>query len=113
MATVQWDTDYRKTLTIATAATETDVLNLAGLGGRGIWGLNIISPATLPETVNIYVSDIPTGTFEMLQSGGSDITIPQAKSTQLDLVTIGALKLVSTAGVAADRAFRIIGGLVT
>ena len=112
MGTVQWETDFRRTLTIASAATESDVLDLAGLGARSIWGLNIISPTTLPDTVKIHVSDIPAGTFQVLQSGGTDITIPAGKSTQLDLLTIGALKLVAGSAVGADRDFRIIGGLV-
>lgn len=109
MATVNWDSGYNKTLTIANGQTVSDVLNLQGLGTRHVFGITFRSPATLPETVTLEVSETATGTFEPYQSGGTDITLAAGESTPVTEVIAGALRLVAGSAVAADRVFRLFG----
>lgn len=96
------------TLTIANGQTESPALDLQAVFPAGKLSLLIIAPATLPETVTPRVSGTTAGTHHALQSGGSDITLPAAKSTTIDPLVAGSLKLVAGGAVAADRAFEIL-----
>lgn len=106
--------DFRsaQTLTIANGGTTSPTLDLIETRSKVVAGILIVSPGTLPETVNIQVttdlsaSPVVWGT---LQSGGADIALPAAKATQITETTAAAVRLVSTAPVAADRVFSIRG----
>ena len=110
MAVVNWDPGYNKTLTIASGQTESgDTINLAGLGARRKMGITIINPATLPETVNVHVAESSSGTFQPLYSGGTAIALDADGATVITDVIAGALKLVATGAVAANRTFILQG----
>src|SRR5262245_2789059 len=110
MAVVAWDAGRRKTLTIANAATETDILDLGS--GKAYRPLDILveGPAVLTGTVKVQVCSTFGGTFNVLQSGGADIAIPAAKATPL-VPAAGCrfLKLVSSGAEGASRAFILTG----
>lgn len=97
-------------LVIPNAATESNVLSgkeLAYLTAITIW-----SPDTLPEAVVVHTAPDAIGApdFGAHQSGGVDITLPAAKATTItDIGTVGALKLVASVAVAADRTFIVRG----
>ena len=110
MATVNWDSGYTKTLTIASGQTiSSDVLNLAGLGARRVFSVSFRSPATLPETVTLQTSETPTGTFAPYQSGGADIVLAVGESTPVTDIIAGALRLSAGVAVAANRVFVLVG----
>jgi len=110
MATVVWDSGRLKTLTIANAGTITDILNLWGLRSHRITNILIISPAALTGTVTVEVAELDSDTFVALQSGGSDVTLPAGKATQITGLTAGVLRLVSGSSEGAERTFRLLGG---
>lgn len=96
------------TLTIANGQTESAELVLHGAEGARALTINIISPATLPETVNIELGDGVGGTYGRLRSGATDIALAASKSDMLDSIVAVTFKLVATGVTAADRAFVII-----
>lgn len=110
MATVGWDAGRRKTLTIPSGQTETNVLDL-GLGpkttGRAYRRLDILimAPAVLTGVVTVHVCDTEGGTFQPLTSGGSNVTLAAAKATPLAPGLGRFLKIISGSAEAADRAF--------
>ena len=110
MATVIWDSGRTKTLTIASAATTSDILNLAGLRALRITSILIISPPALTGVVTILVAEKDSDTFVTLQSGGVDIALPAGKATQLTNITAGIIQLSSTIAEGANRDFRLLGG---
>ena len=97
------------TLTIPLNGTDSPVLDLAENGARRAFVMTIIGPAALTGTVKIYVAKRTTDTFVILQSGGTDITLPAVKATPLGVTTFGAMKLVSSGAEAAARVFDIVG----
>lgn len=110
MATV---TNWRScTLTILSAATESEEVNLEYLGVRKPKMFQIEGPTTLAETVAIHVGNGVGGTYKALSSGGSDITIPAAKAISTPIILAKSMKLVAGAGVAADRVFIVMGAAV-
>jgi hypothetical protein len=110
MATVTWDPGRVKTLSIPINETETDILDLKGLGTRNALAILFLPPGTLTGTIKIHVAESPTGTFNILQSGAADITLAVGKATQIDSLTAGALKIVSGSVEAAQRDFRLLAG---
>ncbi len=93
------------TLTIPSGQTESNVLDLRGANTLRPWYGTLYAPATLPETVTVHVAD-RTGAFGTLQSPpATDITIPAGKRIAIGPITASRLKLVASAGVAADRVF--------
>ena len=112
MATVVWDSGRLITLTIANGGTTTDILNLWGLGAHRVTAILIISPSALTGSVTILVAEKDTDTLVTLQSGGSDITLPAGKATQLDSITAGVLQLKSGSAEDAARTFRLLGGTI-
>lgn len=102
---------WRKTtLTILNGATSSDVLDLTENSARGSVDLTFFAPAT-GQTITVHVAPDPGGTFVPLQSGGSNITLPDSKATLLQGLTAGALKLVAGAGVTGDQAFTVRGSM--
>ena len=95
------------TLTIANGGTTSNVISFAE--ARGPVAILIIGPAALTAAVTLQVATTETGTFVPLQSGGSDITIPAAKGTQITMSTPGAMRLVSAGAEGAERVFGILG----
>lgn len=96
------------TVTIASGQTVSGVLSLHGASGAKALTLNIISPATLPETVNIELGNAVAGNYGRLQSGAVDIALAAGKATILDSIVSITLRLVATGAVAADRAFIVM-----
>lgn len=109
MATVNWDPGYRKTLTILSGQTVSDVLDLAGLGTRHIYMITFRSPVTLPETVTVEVSEDVAGTFEPYQSGDVDVTLPAGEASPVTEMNTRALRLVAGTAVGANRVFVLQG----
>lgn len=96
MATVGWDSGRTKTLTIASAAQLTDVLDMGSEGMYAAWDLGIIAPAALTGTVTLQVSDSATGTFVDLQSSGSDVALTAAKAMSLERIAFRYIRFSST-----------------
>ena len=96
------------TLTIAIGQTESPELVLHGANGARALTMNIISPAILPETVNIEIGDGVGGTYGRLRSGAVDIELAAGRADPLDSIVAVTFKLVATGSVAADRAFIVI-----
>lgn len=72
--------------------------------------LIIVAPDSLPETVSLLVSaeKAPsTGDFQPLSIGGSDITIPAGRATEVPVGGIRAFRLEAGGATAADRTFQI------
>lgn len=106
--------DFRNTtLTILSGQTDSELLDSKAANMRGPIGVLVISPASLPETVNVVVSRTLTGQFGVLQSGGADIVLAAGKAVQLSFVTPRAIKLRATSTVAGDRVFDLIGNRFT
>jgi hypothetical protein len=100
------------TLTILIGQTQSEELVLSTYTGMGRLAVNvlILAPVSLPETVILHVS-IDGTAFAVLQSGATDITIPQGKGTQVINVTAQKLKLVAGSAVGADRIFTLAIGV--
>ena|SRR3990167_2093418 len=102
---------WRRTiLTIADTATESDVLDLTEKFARGSVDLMFFAPAS-GQTITAHVAEDPGGTFVPLQSGGSNITLPDSKATQLTALTCGALKLVAGAAVSGAKVWTVRGAM--
>lgn len=107
MATV---TKWRDcTLTIANGQTESQELLLEQNGVRRAKIIQISGPTTLPETVTVHLGDGVGGTYKALSSGGSDFTIPAAKTVSLPTIVKSTLKLIAGGAVGADRVFIVEG----
>jgi hypothetical protein len=100
------------TLTILNAQTQSEELIVSSYTGMSRIAVNllIVSPVSLPETVNLHVS-IDGTTFAVLQSGATDVSIPQNKGTQVINVTAQKMKLVAGSAVGADRIFTLAIGV--
>lgn len=96
------------TITISNGQTDSAEITLHGANGARALTLNFISPASLPETVNIELGDGASGNYGRLQSGGTDITLSAGKCTVVDSIVAVTLKLVATGAVAADRTFQMV-----
>lgn len=98
------------TLTILSGQTASGELDLVENGVRRIKDLTFICPTTLPETVVIHLADKVGGSYRALNDGfGNDVTLLANKSQVQTNISAGALKLVASVAVAADRAFIIKG----
>ena len=69
-----------------------------------VWNQN----AALTGTVTIQISNISTGNFATLQSGGSDITFPVQRATPLVPFIARFAKFKSSGTEAADRTFNLM-----
>jgi len=107
MATVSWDQGRKKTLTIAQAAQNSDVLSMGSAGTREGYIVGILNPATLTGTVTVEVCDTEAGTFRTLQSDAVDITLAVGKAAVLDPFPFPFMRLHSTLAEAAARSFVI------
>lgn len=96
-------------LTILNGQTESGIADLRAAPYQGLTHLVFYAPATLPETVTLHSATDPTAVFGAHQSGGTDITLAAGKRTTVDIRGIGALRLVASAAVAADRVFGLSG----
>ena len=95
-----------QTLTISNAGTDSPII--APLELAPAVSIIIIAPATLPETVTVRVARRSTGTFTVLQTNAVDVVMAAGKATQITVVGGVYWKLVSGAGVAADRVFEVV-----
>lgn len=95
-------------LTIALGQTESNALGPEAL--RLAKSLALFAPATMPETVTVQAapSDAPAaGDWRVLQSAGADIVLTAGKATVISDVPIGALRVVASVGVAAQRVIAV------
>ena len=107
MAVVNFDPGYNKTLTILNGQTESDTVNLEGLGARRTMVHTIMSPATLPEITNILIANSPTGAFVIVQDNVMNVDLTAGDAQTLPAMSVSALKLVASGAVAADRIFQL------
>lgn len=94
-------------LTILNGQTSSGQLSLILNTDRELIAVTILSPTTLPETVNVQVSTAIGGTYRTLQSDGVDIVLPANKATTITHLVAGSLKLLAGAAVGGDRAFDV------
>ena len=111
MATVGWDQGLSVTLTIASAATESDVLNMGSEGRKSAYRLGVLSPAALTGVVTIEVAEAEAGPFSTLQSDAVDVNLTAGKAAVLDPVPFTYVKLVSSAPEGENRDFTVKGHL--
>jgi len=97
---------HTTTLTIANGQTLSSALDLNTYGTRYVRRVLVLAPATLPESVTLRVS-MDDSTYFTLQSGGSDITFPADKATQINGFQCRYVKLLAGVAVAADRVFTL------
>lgn len=100
--------NYNTTLTIASGQTESPALDLQALAARQPLMINILAPATLPESVNLRIAPTAGGVYRTQQSDGVDIALAQSKATMVTQIVAGGMKLVAGGAVAANRTFDII-----
>jgi len=99
---MRWE---QTSLTITSGGTLTPALDLdANYGPHYVRRVLILAPATLPETVTVLVS-IDDVTYVTLQSGATDIAVPQGKGTQINGFQCRYLKLQASGAVGANRVF--------
>ena len=102
------------TLTIASGQTASEVLDFGNTESFGSvakkrkYIVLIIAPAVLAETVNPHVARVAGGTYGILRSSGTAIALAACNADQLYPIVCGAMKLVATGAVAADRVFNVI-----
>ncbi len=100
------------TLTIASGATESAELSLQDQGARRLKTITIINPDLAAELVVLKIADKIGGTYQTLNDGyGNDVRLLSNKSQVQAGISGGALKLVASAAVAADRVFLIKGAV--
>ncbi len=103
-------------LTIASGQTISNVLQGAGVVQAAFGTANVFTfftPATLPETVNVEVAPVinpQAADWKRLQwQPNVDLTLSAAKAVNTPLIAaFKAMRLVSQAGVGADRVFRVL-----
>lgn len=94
------------TLTISNGDTESSELDLKGTAKRQ-WVMKISGPSALTGTITIQTAEKTGGTYNTLQSGGSDINVSAGKQVIIDPLIAGALKLVSSGAEGDDRTFQL------
>lgn len=95
-------------LTIANGGTTSDVLEFGYC--RLLRGLSITGPSALTGTVTVEISKGRSGTeWSTLQSGGADVTITAAKTTVIEPLIAGRLRLKSSGAEGAERVFKLQG----
>lgn len=96
-------------INIYNGQTESDVMDFTRPPLNWVAAFALKSPATLPETVKLYGCETAAGTYVVVQSGGSDITLPADKATVIDTVAFPFMRLIAGAAVGADRVFKMTG----
>lgn len=72
------------------------------------WGLAIYSPAALTNTCTVEVEPSSSGTnFVVLQSGGTDVTLPAGKATIFSPSPWKQMRVTSGGAEGADRVFAV------
>lgn len=93
-------------LVILNAATESNALDKSTYYRRAS-GFTIGGPAALTGAITVLVSIDGGSTYQTLQSNGSDINIAAGKAISLRHKGWTHMKLKSTVGEGADRAFKV------
>jgi hypothetical protein len=63
------------------------------------WGLTVYTPSTITSTSGLQVQVEPTSTgtnFVILQSGGTDVYVPQSRATVISPVPFQQIRFVSS-----------------
>lgn len=92
------------TLTIASSGSNSNGVTLTKKAYRS---LAIFGPAALTGTVKVAVSADGGSTYQVLQSGGSDIEIAAGKCVTIDIVAFDRVRVQSDASEAAQRQFEL------
>lgn len=97
-------------LVILNGSVESSVLDFTGVFRR-ISNLYITSPATIGTagSVKVYTANNPSGTFVVLQSNGSDISLTVSKGLEITITSFGAIKLVAASDPGQDLTFQLSG----
>ena len=109
MATVDWDSNRTKTLSIPSSGTESDVLDTGSLGVVHGYQIGILGPTALDGVITIEVAWVEAGPYRALQSSAADINIPANKATVIQPVPFRYIKIVSSATELAQRDFFLVG----
>lgn len=108
-------------LVVASGQTLSNILYADGLisggvtsgdGFRDARSITIHAPDTLPEVATVHVDSSKTATpnnFNPLQRGTTpvDVTVPQAESVTIELLSIAALRIVLGGAAGATRTFKV------
>lgn len=94
------------TLQIDSGQTLSSVVDLDQFNAFQSHQVLILSPAALPETVTLQVS-LDGATYVDLQSGGTDVTLPVGKGTQINNFIARYMRLSAGGAVAANRTFSL------
>lgn len=110
MATIGWDNDRTKTLSILSSGTETDVLDLGSLGAYGGYIISFLALSLTHEgTVNPQVAVSESGPYCILQSSGANVVINANRAGTLTPFNFRYLKFVSSQAETAQRDFVLVG----
>jgi len=100
-------------LTILNGETESEELDLTDRNAKREKNITFICP-TLAEVVKVYVAGAIGGTYRPLNDGfGNNVTLLSEQAQVQSGISAGAMKLVASVGVGADRVFTISGVAVT
>ena len=80
------------------------------------WGLTVYSPGTITSTSGAQVQVEPTDTgtnFVILQSGGIDVFVPQARATVISPVPFRQIRFVSSQAEGQDDVFVLTKAILT
>lgn len=97
------------TLTIESGNQNSEELDLDANAARRKAAIEFLGPTALTGTVTIQLKRPSDNAWVTLQSGGSDVSLPAAKCTTVDVITGLALRLHSSGAEGADRVFDILG----
>jgi hypothetical protein len=98
-------------LVILNTATDSNLLiNRVGFGN--LVDFIVYAPATLPETVTVYVSNVRATAWSQMRQlivNGSAVTVAAGKAVQVPVAAFKTLGLKSASAVGADRTFPVVG----
>ena len=101
-------------LTILSGQLASPTVQASDLGLKPFFGslvsLIIVAPDTLPETITLAVSakKAPSASdLQVLSIGGTDITIPAGKATEVPVGGIRSFRLEAGGATAANRVFQV------
>jgi hypothetical protein len=98
-------------LVIPAGGTRSNVLTgglLAGLESLAIFAPDVLDAATFTVQV-AHVANPAAGDWADLQSGGTDVTLTADNVVVIPSLPFEALSILSSAAVAAERRFRVVG----
>ncbi len=104
-------TERNFTLTIPDGAQNSNAHGFGSTGYRSPVTMTFISPATLPETVNVEIAG-PLGNFVTYQSDGVDIVLGARKGATIVISTAMDIRVRATGPVGGARAFEVLWNVI-